>query len=115
MRILVVEDYPPLAQTICAALREAGWAADHTGDGSPVTQGNPPVSGPNSNYAADTTFQAAPLIEKCNPDLAQTPHRSGMIVAFADGSVRTLSPTISAATYWGLITPAGGEVLESHW
>ncbi len=33
MRILVVEDYPPLASSIVGALREAGWAADHAPDG----------------------------------------------------------------------------------
>jgi DNA-binding response OmpR family regulator len=33
MRILVVEDYAPLASSIVAAVREAGWAADHAADG----------------------------------------------------------------------------------
>jgi two-component system OmpR family response regulator len=33
MRILVVEDYAPLASSIVGALREAGWAADHAADG----------------------------------------------------------------------------------
>ena len=33
MRILVVEDYAPLAESICTALREAGWAADRASDG----------------------------------------------------------------------------------
>ncbi len=33
MRILVVEDYAPLASSIVGALREAGWAADHAPDG----------------------------------------------------------------------------------
>jgi DNA-binding response OmpR family regulator len=33
MRILVVEDYAPLASSIVSALREAGWAADHAADG----------------------------------------------------------------------------------
>ncbi|MBS2022782.1 MAG: response regulator transcription factor [Deltaproteobacteria bacterium] len=33
MRILVVEDYAPLAQSICGTLRENGYAADHVADG----------------------------------------------------------------------------------
>jgi len=32
-----------------------------------------------------------------------------------DGSVRTLSPTISAKTYWAATNPAGGEVLANDW
>ena len=33
MRILLVEDYAPLADSICTAVREAGWACDRSGDG----------------------------------------------------------------------------------
>jgi DNA-binding response OmpR family regulator len=33
MRILVVEDYLPLATSICGAVRELGWAADLAQDG----------------------------------------------------------------------------------
>ena len=61
------------------------------------------------------TFQVAPKIADCNPAMAQTPHRSGMLVAMADGSVRTLGPNISPKTYWAALTPAGGEVLGADW
>ena len=61
------------------------------------------------------TFQVAPKIADCNPAMAQTPHRSGMLVAMADGSVRTLGPNISPKTYWAAMTPAGGEVLGADW
>ncbi len=47
----------------------------------------------------------------CNPGLAQTPHASGMLACLADGSVRVMSPGISPTTYYGALTPAGGEVL----
>ncbi len=33
MRVLVVEDYPPLAQSLVQGLREAGYAVDLAGDG----------------------------------------------------------------------------------
>ncbi|MCI0637850.1 MAG: DUF1559 domain-containing protein [Gemmataceae bacterium] len=62
------------------------------------------------------TFQVAPLPEKqCNSKLAQTPHLSGMIVSLADGSVRTISPTISANTYWSAVSPGRGDILGSDW
>ena len=57
------------------------------------------------------TFQVAPRIAACNPGLPQTPHPGGMLVALMDGSVRQLSPGISPATFWGAVTPDGGEVL----
>ncbi len=47
---------------------------------------------------------------QCEPDRAQTPHASGMLVGMGDGSVRTLKGTIAVATYYALVTPAGGEV-----
>jgi prepilin-type N-terminal cleavage/methylation domain-containing protein len=55
------------------------------------------------------TFQVAPSSSECDWRLAQTPHRAGMLVAFADGGVRTLAPTISETSYWGMVTPQGGE------
>ncbi len=48
------------------------------------------VTGPDSFF--QTT--PAPWATACNPDLAQTSHPGGMLVGMADGSVRTLSPSI---------------------
>jgi prepilin-type N-terminal cleavage/methylation domain-containing protein len=61
------------------------------------------------------TFQVRPRLQDCLPGLPQTPHRSGMIVSMVDGSVRTCSPVMSAATFWASVTPAGGEVLGNDW
>jgi DNA-binding response OmpR family regulator len=33
MRVLVVEDYPPLSKSLCQGLSEAGYAVDHAADG----------------------------------------------------------------------------------
>jgi hypothetical protein len=38
------------------------------------------------------------------------PYR-GMLVALMDGSLRTIAPNISEATYWAAVTPDGGETL----
>ncbi len=46
----------------------------------------------------------------CNGRLAASSH-AAMNVALADGSVRSVSPTISAATWAATLTPDGGEVI----
>jgi prepilin-type N-terminal cleavage/methylation domain-containing protein len=86
--------------------------ADPFLDTVPVTIGNPPTS---SDPVFGLTFQVAPPREKCNVRIAQTPHSSGMLVALMDGSVRTLAPGMSQNSYWGAVTPAGGEVLGNDW
>ncbi len=83
------------------------------GDVSPVSSGNPPVS--RASRYGDTTFQAAPPVDQCAPCIAQTPHPSGMLTAFADGSVHTLSPRIAPPIYWGMVTPRGGEIVDPDW
>ena len=57
------------------------------------------------------TFQARPSLQDCDPKLAQTPHSGGMLISLLDGSVRTITPAVSSVTYWGAVTPNGGEVL----
>jgi hypothetical protein len=61
-------------------------------------------------------FQAAPRgATPCDGRVAQTPHQSGMLVGLGDGSVRSVSPTISEWTYWAACTPAGNETLYQDW
>lgn len=96
------------------------------GDVYPIVRGNPPVAGPSHTvvgpaHADDppgtvlkpitTPFQVAPKVRDCHAALAQTPHPEGLIVGLMDGSVRTLAPGISPATFWGAVTPNGGEIL----
>jgi prepilin-type N-terminal cleavage/methylation domain-containing protein len=69
------------------------------------------VTGPASLFQTMPT----PWTTACNPALAQTPHTGAMVVALADGSVRSLSPGLSGATWWAACTPMGGEVLGADW
>lgn len=90
-------------------------------DGGPILNGRNqgdvyPVT--NSSTSVTTasipglTFQARPINEAaCNWRIPQTPHREGMIVAYADGHVVTLKPNISEQVFWGSVTPSGGEVV----
>jgi prepilin-type N-terminal cleavage/methylation domain-containing protein len=72
-------------------------------------QGAPNAIGPGSK------FQVQPTEGNCDPTRAATAHTGGMLVGLADGSVRTLSPSMSGATWWAAVTPSGGEVLGSDW
>jgi prepilin-type N-terminal cleavage/methylation domain-containing protein len=84
------------------------WINDE--DDYPISSGNPPVT-----IAQTITFQVAPTWDSCYLGVAQTPHWSGMLVSLGDASVRTLSPGIAEATYWGAVTPAGGELPGADW
>jgi prepilin-type N-terminal cleavage/methylation domain-containing protein len=85
----------------------ATFAEPYTADVGPITRNGVSVS----RYER-VTFQVRPKISDCRSTVAQTPHASGMLVSLLDGSVRTLSPTISVETYWGMVTPDGGEALS---
>jgi prepilin-type N-terminal cleavage/methylation domain-containing protein/prepilin-type processing-associated H-X9-DG protein len=64
--------------------------------------------GPNSHFLVQPSpFTGAN--SECDPVRASTPHRNGMTVVMADGSVRTLAPEVSNETWWALCTPASGD------
>ena len=71
--------------------------------------GAPDAIGPRSR------FLVQPRPDDCDPTLASTSHPGGIQVGLADGSVRTLSPSMSGFTWWSAVTPADCEVLGSDW
>jgi len=92
------------------------------GTGAPTTPYNYNKPGlkfllaPTLDYCTDTTAHSQVLGYSrpiCSLTAA-TPH-TVMQVAMGDGSVRGISPGISATTWWWAITPAGGEVLGADW
>ena len=86
-----------------ASFADAGW-----GDAVPVAD---PATGTTRASVPGLTFQVRPRYEESDSRVVQTPFEGGLPVALFDGSVRTLSPGISEATFWSLVTPRGGEVL----
>jgi prepilin-type N-terminal cleavage/methylation domain-containing protein len=74
-------------------------------------RGAPNAIGEGSRFQVQPT----PFLGNCDPTRASTPHPGGMVVGLADGSVRTLSPSLSGAIWWAAVTPSGGEVLGSDW
>jgi prepilin-type N-terminal cleavage/methylation domain-containing protein len=62
----------------------------------------------------NSKFLVQPSLNNCNWQVASTPH-AAINVALADGSVRSLSPTISSLTWYQACTPNGGESLGDDW
>lgn len=57
------------------------------------------------------TFKVRPPVPECDPFTPTAMDTAGLTIALVDGSIRTASPRVSTATFWALVTPAGGEVL----
>jgi len=55
----------------------------------------------------------------CDPTRAQTGHTGGMVIAMADGSVRTLGVSVSDKTWWQLVRyvlqPNPADILGNDW
>lgn len=91
-------------------MRETTFADANYSDVVPVIR-----NGSTTGSEPGVTFQSRPSLQDCKPYLAQTPHEGGMLIGLGDGSVRTISPSVSPQIYWGAVTPAGGEVLTGDW
>jgi hypothetical protein len=75
-----------------------------------AARGAPDAIGPASKFQVQPT----PFLGNCDPTRASTPH-AGMLVGLADGSIRTLNPSMNGTTWWAAVTPSGREVLGSGW
>jgi prepilin-type N-terminal cleavage/methylation domain-containing protein len=60
-------------------------------------------------------FQVNPAQGVCNYQLLVSPHSGVMIAGLGDGSVRTVSATISTATWWMACNPKDSGVLGNDW
>ena len=98
--------------------RRATFADRGTDDVHPVPDGQGNSVGTRSAYftlpAAKKPFMYRPPVTRCFCDRLLTPHVAGLPVAMFDGSVRTLNPNTDEKVFWGLVTPAGGEVLGDY-
>jgi prepilin-type N-terminal cleavage/methylation domain-containing protein len=80
----------------------AGFAIDYF---------NPNGIGPESKFVVQPT----PWNGNCDPTRASTAHPGGIQVGLADGSVRTLSASISGVTWWNACKPWNNIPLASDW
>jgi prepilin-type N-terminal cleavage/methylation domain-containing protein len=60
-------------------------------------------------------FQVAPSDGNCAFDVLVSPHTGVMIAGLGDGSVRTVSASISVSTWFYACQPNDGQVLGSDW
>jgi prepilin-type N-terminal cleavage/methylation domain-containing protein len=91
--------------------RRATFADPTYDDVLPVTD---PATGTTGPSIPGMTFQSRPKLRECDYRVAQSPHTT-MNCVMMDGSVRTISPTVSPTAYWSAVTPAGGEVMGLDW
>jgi prepilin-type N-terminal cleavage/methylation domain-containing protein/prepilin-type processing-associated H-X9-DG protein len=73
---------------------------------------------PDSKVRISASRQAG-FDTACDPTRAQTGHTGGMVVAMADGSVRTLGISVSDKTWWQLVRyvlqPNASDILGNDW
>lgn len=67
---------------------------------------------PAKTANAPSGFQLLPKQGACDSRVPQAMQRGGLMIAFCDGSVRLIAPTISAKTFWAGVTPGGGETVS---
>jgi prepilin-type N-terminal cleavage/methylation domain-containing protein len=85
------------------------------GDGlSAVFAGGTDKNGGQWASGLNSKFQTQPPLSNCNYQVASTPH-AAINVCLGDGSVRSISPTISPLTWYQACTPNGGENLGDDW
>ena len=70
----------------------------------------------HAGYPASPKFQIQPhYLNNCSMEVPQTAHTGGILVALGDGSVRSLTSGMSAATWAQAVDPRDGGVLGSDW
>ena len=69
---------------------------------------------PNFNAGA-ISFQTGPTVLTCDLTLLQSGHTGIMVVGLGDGSARTVSNSISVATWKAVNDPRDGAVLGTDW
>ncbi|OWK34721.1 DUF1559 domain-containing protein [Fimbriiglobus ruber] len=76
---------------------------------------NPVFATASAITTGTIAFQGGPSIAACNWYVTQGGHTGSMIVGMGDGSVRTVSGSMSAQTWMNACTPNDGNTLGSDW
>ena len=72
-------------------------------------------NGPPNFNAGNIAFQTQPTIKTCDLSILQSGHAGLMVVGVGDGSARTVSVSISVATWKAVNDPRDGGVLGPDW
>jgi prepilin-type N-terminal cleavage/methylation domain-containing protein len=77
---------------------------------------HPLTRGVAQDYTAGgLPFQVAPAAGSCYPAVLVSPHTAVMLVGLGDGSVRTVTPSISLSTWLNVCIPDSGNPPGSDW
>lgn len=87
--------------------RRATFADSVFNDVHPVVTN--PTAGPHSSRPG-AFIQVRPSVETADCHVLQTPYSSGLLVGYADGSVRTIAANVSDRLFWTQVTPDAGDV-----
>src|SRR5262249_39967833 len=60
-------------------------------------------------------FQTTPARDTCQQNVTQSPHPGAMMVGLGDGSVRSVSPSVSTLTWYNACHPYDGNALGGDW
>jgi len=82
---------------------------------SPPYQAHPESNLANYPWSFMPLFQVAPKQSACDPKLLQSFSSGGIQVGLGDGSVRSVSPGVSQATWGRAVDPNDGGVLGADW
>jgi prepilin-type N-terminal cleavage/methylation domain-containing protein len=77
--------------------------------------GQPISVGLNNRFAYGVTIQVSPAQDLCDPRRLQTFSASGLQVLLMDGSIKTISASISPLTLTMALVPNDGGVLGNDW
>jgi prepilin-type N-terminal cleavage/methylation domain-containing protein len=114
--ILVGEVYASCGLTGSSDTAYASLWADSSIPWRPIMCQNAPFKIVVPGYTPCKLFQVQPqMFQTCDPDRPQTGHTGGMNVGVGDGSVRFISPSISAATWAAACDPRDGQPLGPDW
>jgi prepilin-type N-terminal cleavage/methylation domain-containing protein len=95
------------------------WAFYPSGDEYDSSEFHPPRLSKRVNKTTFTyptaTPQVMPLVSACNASNLQAMDAGSCLVGMADGSVRSVSPSISSYTWYCAVFPSDGLVLGSDW
>jgi hypothetical protein len=80
-----------------------GWPGENASYG--------PAFAMESPWSDGTRFQMRPKDLDCNVAYPSSGHQDAMAIVMADAQVRTIRPSISAATWLALCTPNGGDTI----
>jgi len=65
--------------------------------------------------SSSVPFYITPAVGFCQPHVPTSPHTGAMIAGLGDGSVRTVSKSVSGTTWRNACIPDDGNVLGSDW